>query len=124
MWPKLTCSPVPLSTNDTIRSIQKRTAPESKLYLAAPGYYESSVGLGLNWAHTSYKPGLWFADERFQRNGSADLFDQVIVPTEKVTGGISESALQFRSDISRGIPAESFSPVRKGPEPKHRPPRG
>jgi DTW domain-containing protein YfiP len=49
------------------------------------------------------------------------LWHRGLLPAEKVTGGISESAFQFRSDISRGIPAESFSPVRKGPGPKPRP---
>ena len=46
------------------------------------------------------------------------LWHRGLFPAEKVTGGISENAFQLRSDISRGIPAESFSPVRKGPGPK------
>ncbi len=49
------------------------------------------------------------------------LWHRGLLPAERVTGGISESAFQLRSDISRGIPAESFSPVRKGPGPKPRP---
>ncbi len=49
------------------------------------------------------------------------LWYRGLLPAEKVTGGMSESASQLRSDISRGIPAESFSPVRKGPGPKPRP---
>ena len=51
------------------------------------------------------------------------LWHRGLLPAEKVTGGISESALQLRSDISRGIRAESFSAVRKGPGPEPRPPR-
>jgi len=50
------------------------------------------------------------------------LWYRGLLPAEKVTGGISESAFQLRSDISRGILAESSSPVRKGPGPKPRPP--
>ena len=46
------------------------------------------------------------------------LWHRGLLTAEKVTGGISERAFQFRSDISRGIPAESFGPVRKGPGPK------
>ncbi len=46
------------------------------------------------------------------------LWHRGLLPAEKVTGGISESAFQFRSDISRGIPAESFCAVRKGPGPQ------
>jgi len=49
------------------------------------------------------------------------LWHRGLLPAEKVTGGISEKAFQLRSDISRGIPAESFSPVRKGPGPKRGP---
>jgi len=48
------------------------------------------------------------------------LWHRGLLPAERVTGGISENAFQFRRDISRGIPAESFSPVRKGPGPKPR----
>jgi DTW domain-containing protein YfiP len=44
------------------------------------------------------------------------------LPAENVTGGIPESAFQFRRDISRGIPAGSFSPARKATGPKPRPP--
>ena len=44
------------------------------------------------------------------------LWHRGVLPAEQVTGGISESAFQLRSDISRGIPAESFSPVRNGPD--------
>ena len=43
------------------------------------------------------------------------LWHRGVLPAGKVTGGISESAFQLRRDISRGIPAESFTPVRKGP---------
>ncbi len=50
------------------------------------------------------------------------LWYRGVLPAEKVTGGIPESAFQFRSNISRGIPAGSFSPVRKDPGPKPRPP--
>ncbi len=32
-----------------------------------------------------------------------------LLPAEEVTGGISESALQFRRDVRRGIPADNFS---------------
>jgi hypothetical protein len=46
------------------------------------------------------------------------LWHRGALPAEKVTGGISESAFQLRKDISRGIPAQGFSPVRKGPGPK------
>jgi len=45
------------------------------------------------------------------------LWHRGVLPAEKVTGGISENALQLRKDISRGIPAERFRPVRKGPGP-------
>jgi DTW domain-containing protein YfiP len=50
------------------------------------------------------------------------LWHRGLLRAEKVTGGIPESAFQFRRDISRGIPAGSFSSVRKGPGPKPRPP--
>lgn len=46
------------------------------------------------------------------------LWHRGVLPAEHVTGGISESALQLRRDISRGIPGKSFRPVRKGPGPK------
>ena len=46
------------------------------------------------------------------------LWHRGVLPAEKVTGGISENALQLRKDISRGIPAERFRPVRKGPGPE------
>jgi len=48
------------------------------------------------------------------------LWYRGLLPAEEVTGGIPESAFQFRSDISRGMPAESFSPLRKSPGPKPR----
>jgi hypothetical protein len=62
-----------------LRDIQQRVAPETALYLAAPGYYEPAVQLGVNWAHSSYKPVLWYADEKFRKTGAADIVDQVIV---------------------------------------------
>ncbi len=43
------------------------------------------------------------------------LWHRGLLPAEKVTGGISEQAFQLRTDVSRGLAAESFSPVRKGP---------
>jgi DTW domain-containing protein YfiP len=42
------------------------------------------------------------------------LWHRGLLPAEEVTGGISESAFQFRRDVSRGISAKSFSPVKKG----------
>jgi hypothetical protein len=50
------------------------------------------------------------------------LWYRGLLPAEKVTGGIPESAFQFRSDISRGIPAGSLCAVRKGRGPKPRTP--
>ncbi len=49
------------------------------------------------------------------------LWHRGLLPAEKVTGGIPESAFQLRSDISRGFVTESFSPVRKGPGLRLRP---
>lgn len=63
-----------------IESLRKSVAPETELYLAAPGYYEPSVQVGLNWAHPDYKPQLWYAGERFQKMGAAaNLFQGILV---------------------------------------------
>jgi DTW domain-containing protein YfiP len=51
------------------------------------------------------------------------LWYRGLLPAEKVTGGIPESAFQFRSHISRGIPAGSLCAVRKGRGPKPRTPK-
>jgi DTW domain-containing protein len=45
------------------------------------------------------------------------LWHRGVLPAEKVTGGIPESALQLRKDLSRSVRTEGFSPVRKGPGP-------
>jgi uncharacterized lipoprotein YddW (UPF0748 family) len=62
-----------------IRTLQERVAPETAIYLSTPGYYEAAVSLGLNWSHSSYKPVLWYADEKFQKQALADLVDQMII---------------------------------------------
>lgn len=62
-----------------LRALRDNLAPGTKLLLAAPGYYEPAVSVGVNWAHPDYKPNLWYANERFQRAGLAGLFDGVVV---------------------------------------------
>jgi DTW domain-containing protein len=58
------------------------------------------------------------------------LWYRGVLPAEKVTGGIPESAFQFRYDVSRGLPAECLCAVKKGrgtkprtPEDEPEPPR-
>jgi hypothetical protein len=63
-----------------LKRAKDTVSPSTRLYLAVPGYYESSVELGMNWCSRFYKPRLWYADgPQFRRFALADLVDQLVV---------------------------------------------
>ncbi len=76
-------------------AVRDRVAPDTRVGISVPGYYEPSVDLGMSWIYSGYKPKLWFADGQFRRFSLADVVDEMVV--------VSRDSNPFVvRDISRG----------------------
>lgn len=60
-----------------IRTLRDGVAPGVPIILSAPAYYEPATTIGVNWAHSSFKPPMWYATEGFRARGLADLVDEL-----------------------------------------------
>jgi hypothetical protein len=60
-----------------IKTLRDGVAPGMPIILSAPAYWEPSTTLGVNWAHSSFRPSLWYVTERFRSRGLADIVDEL-----------------------------------------------
>jgi len=60
-----------------IKTLRDGVAPDVPIILSAPAYYEPATTLGVNWAHSSFKPPMWYSTEKFRSRGLADLVDEL-----------------------------------------------
>lgn len=60
-----------------IKTLRDGVAPGMPIILSAPAYWEPATTLGVNWAHSTFRPNLWYATDRFRARGLADLVDEL-----------------------------------------------
>ncbi|HEX7877950.1 MAG TPA: family 10 glycosylhydrolase [Candidatus Eisenbacteria bacterium] len=60
-----------------IKTLRDGVAPGMPIILSAPAYWEPATTLGVNWAHSTFRPNLWYATDRFRARGLADIVDEL-----------------------------------------------
>lgn len=62
-----------------MKKLRDAVAPGVPLVLGGPGYFEPSLGLGVNWAHSSFRPSLWYYTDGVRRRALTDEVDQLLL---------------------------------------------
>ncbi len=60
-----------------VKTLRDGIAPGVPIILSAPAYYKPATTIGVNWAHSSFKPSLWYVTDRFRSRALADLVDEL-----------------------------------------------
>lgn len=95
-----------------LRRLRDSVAPGTPLVLMAPAYYEPAAAVGLNWAHSSFKPPMWYANTEFRKRSVADLVDElVLVSRDSNPRALSEITYVVRNVVRRQRPASVFLPI-------------
>jgi hypothetical protein len=95
-----------------LKRLRDTVAPGTPLVLMAPAYYEPAATIGVNWAHSSYRPPFWYANSEFRKRALADLVDElVLVSRDANPKALHEIGLVVRNVTRRQRPASVFLPV-------------
>jgi hypothetical protein len=95
-----------------LKRLRDTVAPGTPLILMAPAYYEPATTVGLNWAHSSFDPPMWYANTEFRKRSLADLVDElVLVSRDSNPKALLEITLVVRNVTRRQRPASVFLPI-------------
>ena len=62
-----------------LKKLRDTLTPETPLLIGGPGYFEPSLGIGVNWAHSSFRASIWYYTEAMRQRALADQADQLLL---------------------------------------------